>query len=133
MLEKEKGWIARYIYYFFYREMNKQMGCGGVIVFLVLFVALVECNSRGSNFRQCCAQGKEASTYGSGSCTDFSRLNDKSTSCKFAYTICCSQNKRTSECEKGKRHALAGHRCDDLQGRSDCDSLTVSAQSERES
>ena len=103
------------------------MGCGGVIAFfLVLFVALVECNSRGSNFRQCCAQGKEASTYGSGSCTDFSRLNDKSTSCKFAYTICCSQNKRTSECEKGKRHALAGHRCDDLQGRSDCDSLTVS-------
>lgn len=101
------------------------MGCGGVIAFfLVLFVALVECNSRGSNFRQCCAQGKEASTYGSGSCTDFSRLNDKSTSCKFAYTICCSQNKRTSECEKGKRHALAGHRCDDLQGRSDCDSLT---------
>lgn len=93
------------------------------MIFITFENVFVECNR--ANFQQCCSQGRDASSQGSGSCSDYSRLQDRSSSCKFAFTICCSQNKRTNECEKGKRHALAGSRCDDLQGKSDCDSLTV--------
>ncbi len=77
-----------------------------------------------SSFKSCCALGKQASNS---SCVDYSRLNDRSSACKFAYTICCSQNKRTSECDRGKKHALSGGSCEDLrrEAASTCDSLTV--------
>lgn len=100
-----------------------------VLFVLTLSVILnsVRCQQRSNNnFKQCCSQGKDSSS--STSCNDYSRLNDKSATCKFAFTICCSQNKRVTECEKGKRHALAGQRCDDLQSNSDCDALAVRCQ-----
>ena len=73
-----------------------------------------------ASFKQCCSQGKDAD-----SCGDYSRLQDKSSSCKFAFTICCSQNKRKNECERGKKAAHAGQACADLRREANCDTPTV--------
>ena len=81
-------------------------------------------NSYKNAFRTCCAIGKDSANMSS-SCEDYSRLNDKSAGCKYAFSICCNQNKRTSECESGKKHAIAGLPCADLKKDSVCDTLMV--------
>lgn len=78
-----------------------------------------------NNFKECCSYGKrQYSSSNPDSCNDYSILNDRSTSCKFAFTICCSQNRRNQECERGKKHALASLPCNDLKN-DNCDILTV--------
>ena len=66
-----------------------------------------------SSFKACCALGSQNANTSS-TCDDYSILSDKSSGCKSAYTICCTQNKRVGECERGKKHALAGSPCADL-------------------
>jgi hypothetical protein len=73
-----------------------------------------------SSFNKCCAAGKEANA-----CADYSRLLDRTSSCKFAFTICCTQNKRKNECERGKKTAYAGQTCSDLKKEANCDTPTV--------
>ncbi len=75
-----------------------------------------------SSFNKCCAAGKEANV-----CADYSRLLDRSSSCKFAFTICCTQNKRKNECERGKKAAYAGQTCADLKKEANCDTPTVNS------
>ncbi|RNA08865.1 Fibulin-1 [Brachionus plicatilis] len=76
------------------------------------------------NFKECCSYGKnQYSPSNPESCNDYSMLNDRSSSCKFAFTICCSQNRRNQECERGKQHALASLPCNDLKN-DNCDILT---------
>ncbi len=78
-----------------------------------------------SNFKTCCALGKLASnSTAMNTCYDYSKLNDRSAGCQYAYTICCNQNKRTNECERGKKHAYSGLPCADLKKDSYCDALT---------
>lgn len=77
------------------------------------FVQNVDLTMSRSNFKSCCLSGKEHSNS-SNSCVDYSRLVDTTASCRFAFTICCSQNKRKNECERGKKHALANLPCNDL-------------------
>lgn len=100
------------------------------VLHLILFTASISAQtSRSSyraNFKECCAIGRQtANSSSANSCTDYSRLPDKSGGCKFAFTICCNQNKRNNECERGKKHAYAGLPCDDLKKDSYCDALTV--------
>ena len=75
-----------------------------------------------SNFKNCCALGKLSSN--SSSCNDFTDLSDRSSGCQYAFTICCNQNKRSNECERGKKHAYSGLPCADLKKDSYCDALT---------
>ena len=97
-----------------------------VAIWLCLFATYVNCqssrNSYRSNFKACCAIGREAPEN---SCNDYTRLTDSSGGCKYAFSLCCNQNKRANECERGKRHAYAGLPCEDLK-RDSYDSLTVS-------
>jgi hypothetical protein len=73
-----------------------------------------------SNFNKCCAAGKEASA-----CADYSRLQERTSSCKFAFTVCCTQTRRKNECERGKKAAYAGQTCADLKKEANCDTPTV--------
>jgi hypothetical protein len=81
-------------------------------------------NSYRSSFKSCCAIGRQAANSSS-TCDDFSRLTDQSSGCRYAYTICCMQNRRVNECERGKKHAYAGLSCEELKSEATCDSLTV--------
>ena len=76
-----------------------------------------------SSFKACCAMGMQKANV-STSCDDYSVLTDKSAGCKSAYTICCAQNKRSNECERGKKHAIAGLPCADLKSNNVCDSIS---------
>lgn len=78
-----------------------------------------------SSFKSCCALGSQNANTSS-SCDDYSILSDKSSGCKSAYTICCTQNKRVGECERGKKHSLAGSPCADLKNNNVCDAVIVS-------
>jgi len=79
-----------------------------------------------ANFKSCCALGKQTANSTSESCNDYSRLIDNSGSCRYACTICCNQNRRENECERGKKHAYSGHSCMELNKTSMmCDALTV--------
>ena len=73
-----------------------------------------------SNFKSCCSFGRDAFNSQT-DCADFSQLPDKSSGCKFAFTVCCSQTRKTSECDRGRRHALAGKSCNDLKRDATCD------------
>ncbi len=77
---------------------------------------------RGASFKACCALGKAASNSTSpNECNNYSKLTDKSGGCQFAYTICCSQTRRTTACEKGKKHAYSGRPCLELANDKFCD------------
>jgi hypothetical protein len=99
------------------------------LIFFVLIAVIVPTlsfefvQSQQNSFQKCCSLGKTSSS----SCNDFSRLGDKSPTCKFAYTTCCTQNKqnnkRVNECDVGKRQALAAQRCDDLHSSSERDAV----------
>ena len=78
-----------------------------------------------STFKACCSLGSQNANISS-TCDDYSVLTDKSSGCKAAYSICCTQNKRQVECERGKKHALAGSPCADLKNNNVCDAVTVS-------
>ena len=79
-----------------------------------------------SNFRSCCALGKQTANSSAESCHNYSNLIDNSGSCRYAFTICCNQNRRDNECERGKKHAYSGKPCSELNKTSNCDALTVS-------
>jgi hypothetical protein len=106
---------------------NKRFISSSLFAFAIIFSLMVSkgalsqsSSSSRSNFKSCCSQGRESSIS---SCNQFTVLSDTSSGCKYAFTLCCNQNKRTNECDRGKRHAYAGQRCEDLQ-RDSYDSLT---------
>ena len=78
-----------------------------------------------ANFRSCCYLGKQTANSSTESCNDYSKLIDNSGSCRYAFTICCNQNRRDNECERGKKHAYSGLACSALNKTSNCDALTV--------
>ncbi len=100
-----------------------------LLVILAVFPSLSQSLSeprkepfRGSTFKACCAQGKAASNSTAPSeCNNYSKLTDKSAGCQFAYTICCNQNRRSTACEKGKKHAYSGRSCLELSNDKFCD------------
>ena len=102
-----------------------------VIFLLVVSVTIVASQNAQSrtpyraNFRTCCALGKQTANSSSDSCNDYSRLIDNSGSCRYAFTICCNQNRRENECERGKKHAYSGRSCNELNRTSTCDALSV--------
>ena len=77
-----------------------------------------------SNFKNCCASGKQLANS-TRSCSDYSSLQDTSSGCRYAFTICCNQNRRTNECDRGKKHAYSGLPCADLKQNNECDTLVV--------
>jgi len=96
-------------------------------IFLKLFLTLFILGEQAtafqqfkSNFKSCCSFGRDAFNSQT-DCADFSQLPDKSSGCKFAFTVCCSQTRKTSECDRGRRHALAGKSCNDLKRDATCD------------
>ena len=86
-----------------------------IICFFVLLSLLVSDSNASRAFSSCCSMGQSKySPSNPSSCSDYSSLTDKSSSCKYAFTICCSQSRRNSECERGKKQALATLPCSDL-------------------
>lgn len=86
-----------------------------IISFFVALILLVSNLNASSSFSSCCSMGQSKySPSNPSSCSDYSSLSDKSSSCKYAFTICCSQSRRNNECERGKKQALASLPCSDL-------------------
>lgn len=78
---------------------------------------------RSDNFKACCSLGKEASNSTHlQACNNYSNLKDRSGGCQFAFTICCNQNRRTTACESGKKHAYSGGNCQQLANNKICES-----------
>lgn len=106
-----------------------------IIILLVVSIAIVSSSASSqnsssrlpyrANFRTCCALGRQTANSTHDSCNDYSKLIDNTGSCRYAFTICCNQNRRENECEKGKRHAYSGKSCGELNKTSNCDALSV--------
>lgn len=94
------------------------------IIFLNIFVQLTESTL---TFDWCCELGRRNSVQ-SRLCLDYTSITPyhPTSVCKLAFTICCNQNTKNEECERGKLYAHQQESCyDPSKTISTCDAFMV--------